>query len=280
MRQAISKLQKAKTCLHAFQAIIIFVAACITIALLTKPGSVDSRPGWFFGLCFLSIPALIYLVAVPMWTRTAKFAKAIAFVAVDAVFCILWLSAFASVLAWNRAGIDKGTTDAKLPLDQGNCTTFGYGPEAKCKLGYSAASVGVLIFVTFLLTTALSSLMLRTSLRDPQALDPWLAPSPYTATPLDSSSAPKDPIWDSSTRDIDGAHDSDDEEPVPGRPAPAYQALSGGEVEGRGWGPLDSHSPVMGGVGVGGDTEYRGAYESPATGGGKGYSFTRGSGAV
>lgn len=36
--------------------------------------------------CFLSIPAIIYLVMVPMWSRTKKFANAYAFVAVDILY--------------------------------------------------------------------------------------------------------------------------------------------------------------------------------------------------
>jgi hypothetical protein len=95
--------------------------------------------------CFLTIPGLIYLVGVPMWARAQKFAKAYAFAAVDALYTIMWLSAFAGLIAWNRAGVKQGTADLKIPFDQGNCTTFAFGEEDKCKLSYSAMSVGVII---------------------------------------------------------------------------------------------------------------------------------------
>lgn len=36
--------------------------------------------------CFLSIPAIIYLVMVPMWSRTKKFANAYAFLTVDLLY--------------------------------------------------------------------------------------------------------------------------------------------------------------------------------------------------
>ena len=36
--------------------------------------------------CFLSVPAIIYLVMVPMWSRTKKFANAYAFLAVDVLY--------------------------------------------------------------------------------------------------------------------------------------------------------------------------------------------------
>jgi hypothetical protein len=36
--------------------------------------------------CFLSIPAIIYLVMVPMWSRAKKFANAYAFLAVDLLY--------------------------------------------------------------------------------------------------------------------------------------------------------------------------------------------------
>jgi hypothetical protein len=36
--------------------------------------------------CFLSVPAIIYLVMVPMWSRTKKFANAYAFLGVDLLY--------------------------------------------------------------------------------------------------------------------------------------------------------------------------------------------------
>jgi hypothetical protein len=114
--------------------------------------------------CLLTIPALVYLTAVPMWSRVHKFAKSYAFAALDIVFTvwnwrvtsieyktdrlhvqILWLSAFAGLIAWTHDGIKRGAAEAKIPYDQANCTTFAFGEEAKCKLAYSTLGVGVVI---------------------------------------------------------------------------------------------------------------------------------------
>lgn len=38
--------------------------------------------------CFLTLPGLIYLVAVPMWSRTVRFASAYAFAAVDLIYSV------------------------------------------------------------------------------------------------------------------------------------------------------------------------------------------------
>lgn len=50
MRLDLSQLQKVKMGVHTIQAILIFVAACLTIAVLVKDGDTDSRTAWFFGL--------------------------------------------------------------------------------------------------------------------------------------------------------------------------------------------------------------------------------------
>jgi hypothetical protein len=46
----LSRLQQAKMALHTTQAILLFVAACITIAMFTKDGHSDGRGKWFFSL--------------------------------------------------------------------------------------------------------------------------------------------------------------------------------------------------------------------------------------
>lgn len=55
--------------------------------------------------CFLSVPAWIYLVGTPRWPRTRKLANAHAMVCVDALFVIIWLSAFSTQAAFNTKGL-------------------------------------------------------------------------------------------------------------------------------------------------------------------------------
>lgn len=43
--------------------------------------------------CFLTIPALLYLVMVPMWTRTVRFANAYAYALIDILYTVLYAPA-------------------------------------------------------------------------------------------------------------------------------------------------------------------------------------------
>lgn len=96
--------------------------------------------------CFLSIPGLIYLTMVPMWTRAVRFANAYAFLAVDALYTIFWFSAFIAIAMWNSRGIKDGAKDKKVPEGEGNCTTFKWGSEAKCKLSRATFGFGVVVW--------------------------------------------------------------------------------------------------------------------------------------
>ncbi|KAK7403336.1 hypothetical protein QQX98_010895 [Neonectria punicea] len=88
--------------IHSFQIIFTFVAWCIEIAVFrAKDAEVNGLNGWTFGVCFLSIPAWIYLIMTPRFSRTRKFAQPHAMLAVDAVFTVLWLSAFATQASYN-----------------------------------------------------------------------------------------------------------------------------------------------------------------------------------
>jgi len=51
--------------------------------------------------CFLSVVPIIYLTMTSRFPRTRKFANPYALMAVDLLFAILWLSAFATVTNWN-----------------------------------------------------------------------------------------------------------------------------------------------------------------------------------
>jgi len=270
MRQSLSTLQKVKTGVHALQAVLIFVAACITIAVFTTGGgSTDGRTKWYFAVCWLSIPGIIYLVAVPIWSRAANIAKALWFAIVDVLFAIFWLSAFAAVLSWNNVGIAQGAEDKKIPKGEASCTTFAFGSEKKCKLSYTASSFGVVIFITFLASAGISIFYTIKAKKNPELDDPWLAPQSsqkYKPTGMsDMENGQKDPVWDSNTQDLDGHHDgdSDDErlggghgyngEPDQGHP---------GRPVNWGQGPFDDSNAAPSYQ----DTEYRGAsnYQPPS----------------
>ncbi|KAH6987769.1 hypothetical protein BKA56DRAFT_279537 [Ilyonectria sp. MPI-CAGE-AT-0026] len=102
--------------LHSFQIIFTFVAWCMEIGVFrAKDSTINGLNGWTFGVCFLSIPAWIYLIMTPRFDRTRKFAQPHAMLAVDGTFTVLWLSAFATQASFNAknlcgkaCGVSKG----------------------------------------------------------------------------------------------------------------------------------------------------------------------------
>jgi hypothetical protein len=85
-----------------------------------------------------------------MWSRTVRFANAYAFFAVDALYAVLWFSAFISVAVWNSKGISEGEDEAAKKAKDGKdpptgCAAFAYGEEAKCTLSKATVGFGVVI---------------------------------------------------------------------------------------------------------------------------------------
>ncbi|TVY92219.1 hypothetical protein LAWI1_G003054 [Lachnellula willkommii] len=104
MEFGVQHLQMGKLGLHIAQAVFIFVAWVLDITVFRSSADIDGRVGWNFGVCFLTIPALIYLTMSPRFPRTRKLANPYALATIDCLFCIIWLSAFATVANWNGAG--------------------------------------------------------------------------------------------------------------------------------------------------------------------------------
>ncbi|KAJ4308922.1 hypothetical protein N0V94_009158 [Neodidymelliopsis sp. IMI 364377] len=156
-------------------------------------------------MCFLSIPAIIYLVMVPMWSRAKKFASAYAFLAVDLLYTILWFAAFIAVAMWNSQGIKDGAKEKKIAEDDRNCTTFAYGSESKCNVSKAAVGVGVMVFIFFLITSAISGYYLHKFLRE--GILPYESsdPNPHYA----SGDNGKDNAW---STEIEQQNDSDDDD--------------------------------------------------------------------
>lgn len=82
---------------------------------------------------------------VPMWSRAARFANAYAFLSIDAVYTVLWFAAFISIAMWNSKGLREGAKEENGDEDNGNCTTFKFGPEAKCKLSRATVGMGAVV---------------------------------------------------------------------------------------------------------------------------------------
>tara|TARA_R110002003_G_scaffold48_47_gene4300 strand:- start:800 stop:1087 length:288 start_codon:yes stop_codon:yes gene_type:complete len=80
-----------------------------------------------------------------MWSRAARFANAYAFLAVDALYTVLWFAAFIAVALWNSSGIKQGAKERNIPDNERNCTTFKWGSESKCNVSKASVGVGVVI---------------------------------------------------------------------------------------------------------------------------------------
>ncbi|KXL50804.1 hypothetical protein M433DRAFT_163443 [Acidomyces richmondensis BFW] len=158
MRIAQSRDQKIKMLVHGVQAGFIFLEGCLTLSVMTKSGGIGRAVGYTFGLCFLSVPALIYQVMVPMWTRAWRFANVYAYVFIDVLFSIFWLASFASIAAWNATGLSKdksSSSNSPIKSSDGTCSYFAYGSPSKCEVSRAAVGFGVIICLLFIATTAL-----------------------------------------------------------------------------------------------------------------------------
>lgn len=98
------QLPNLKLGLHVAQMLFAFIIFCLEISVFrTADSLIVGNNGWPFAVCFLSIPAWIYLCMAPRFPRTRKLAHPHAMAAVDGAFCIFWLSAFAAQAAYNTA---------------------------------------------------------------------------------------------------------------------------------------------------------------------------------
>ncbi|USP78591.1 uncharacterized protein yc1106_05865 [Curvularia clavata] len=209
MRIPQSYIQKCKVVAHCFQAIFVFIAACLTITVMTKDGEIGGATRYFFAMCFLSIPAIIYLTMVPMWSRAKRFASAYAFLAVDVLYTILWFAAFVAVATWNSHGIIEGAKKAKVPDDDRNCTTFLYGDEAKCSVSKAAVGIGAMVFLFFAITTAISGYYMHKFLRE--GVMPYQSSSenPHYASGDSAYNNPKDAAWSTEIETANGRDSTD-----------------------------------------------------------------------
>ncbi|KAL4782119.1 hypothetical protein BJX76DRAFT_333617 [Aspergillus varians] len=152
---------RTKNLIHGFQGFLIFLAWALTIAIFTKGGGIDGRAAWYFALCWFTIPALIYLVAVPMWPRARRFGNVYAFATVDCLFALLWFTAWvciASYVAQGKSeGKDKDDKDEDDKDDnKSGCDNWKYGSSSKCNVSTATCIIGVVIFLLFVITGFLS----------------------------------------------------------------------------------------------------------------------------
>ncbi|KAL1974504.1 hypothetical protein VTN31DRAFT_4708 [Thermomyces dupontii] len=160
MRLPSASPARIKNLLHAFQGVLIFFTWALSIAVFTKGGGIDGRSGWLFGLCWLSIPFLIYLVAVPTFPRARRFGNVYAFATLDVLMVILWFSGWVAVASYVAEGKRKGENDNKDNENEdekkSGCDAFAYGPPSKCRISTATVIFGVVIFLAFIATSFFS----------------------------------------------------------------------------------------------------------------------------
>ncbi|SPQ21750.1 a6cd479d-e2f5-4f4e-8e83-652d36405402 [Thermothielavioides terrestris] len=95
-----------KLVFHSAQILFAFISWCLEIAVFRADGSqIVGNNGWTFAVFFLSVPAWIYLTMAPRFPRTRHIANPNAMLAVDALYTVIWLSAFATQAAYNTANL-------------------------------------------------------------------------------------------------------------------------------------------------------------------------------
>ncbi|KAH0177637.1 hypothetical protein KCU82_g1931, partial [Aureobasidium melanogenum] len=195
-----NRLHRLKITGHLLQAILTFITGCMTLAILTEKREHDSRVQWCFALCFLTMPALMYQCIVPCWTRLWRLANPYIFFAIDSVFTIFWISAFASMCAWTAKGIQKGAIEKKLSMSDPSCSTFAFGSTSACNLAKATTGLGVTLCILFLAAAIISGI---------DAYKFWKSgnvrtqPGIYGQTPSRSSSPEGKDEWSLSTDDLD-----------------------------------------------------------------------------
>ena len=127
--------QKQKLFVHFAQLFCTFIAGFLGLAVLVTgngDATVGGQVGFYFAMvrlpscrgavlpptkrkllliripkCFITLPALIYLAMVPMWTRALRFANAYAYAILDVLFAIFWFAAFCAL----AVSVITGTVD-------------------------------------------------------------------------------------------------------------------------------------------------------------------------
>lgn len=118
----------------------------------------------------MSLPAIVFQIFVPLWSRAWRLNNVYAFAAIDILFALFWLAASIAVAIWNADGIAHGRTpiptagtkrDADHVYKDGTCASFGYGSAAKCNVSKATVGFSIIIFLLFLVTAYIAVRTIR-----------------------------------------------------------------------------------------------------------------------
>jgi hypothetical protein len=96
------QIPKVKLILHGIHGVLAFIIFVLEIVVFRAQDSrITGNNGWTFAMCFLTIPAVLYLAMAPRWERTRRIAQPHAMLVVDVLWAILWVSGFATQASYN-----------------------------------------------------------------------------------------------------------------------------------------------------------------------------------
>lgn len=99
-----------------------------------------------------------------MWTRAWRFANIYAYLGLDLLFSLLWFAATIAVGVWESQGVKKGRKEHEDDdnfADESDCQTWAWGSVSKCKVTKAAVGFGVVLFLLWCLTSAISVWMMN-----------------------------------------------------------------------------------------------------------------------
>lgn len=234
MRLQQNKLQRVKAAIHGVQALLIFVAGCLTLAVMTQNGGHGGETSFYFALCFLTMPALskspstrvarahaerwaVYQVMVPMWSRAWRLNNVWAYASIDVLSALLWFAASVAVAVWNSRAIAKGkstTTEENTTTKRadesvkkdGTCESFAYGSATKCSISKATVGFGVIVFFMFCVTAAIAFHAIKQYRQNGTVPNTNFRRKEQNGGALDDGDGGKD-VWDPSTEDVNTADD-------------------------------------------------------------------------
>jgi len=178
----VQNFQTIKLGIHCVQSALILFSWILEIVVFRKAASIDGRPGWYFGLCFLTIPAIIYLTMTVRYSQTRKFANPYALAVVDAFYCLMWLGGFAAQASYNGAMTGTGKDE------KDKCT-------GACGASKAIVGLGVIVWILWIVTFIMSCAGVLIYKRDGYL--PGASRAPFNAQQIDPhkddfSTAPHD----------------------------------------------------------------------------------------
>ncbi|KAF8463093.1 hypothetical protein BDZ91DRAFT_796598 [Kalaharituber pfeilii] len=175
-------LQRASMGFHALQAVFIPIIMGVTAASLLQKPSALSAAEYMFSMCWLTIPALIYVMMTPRFARTKPLANPYAICGFNSLLCFLWFIAPIALGTANRKRqqdrydylVQRNKEDSTQEKPSGvSCDILEFPKE--CSLNNAAVGLGVCMFL-FLLATTLMSIYVALYYRA-NLITPWEAHS-------------------------------------------------------------------------------------------------------